>query len=165
MHYDPIKNVIGNVARTSPLLRRMFYAILGVMFLREWYVKRALRELLGRKNAPVHDVRRRERFGQYWYYCAKHFPSATIRSVDVKDEQIADCRFFFSKEKLGNVSFEVEDLTISKHTGEFDSILSVDVMEHIQDNVQVFRDFQKALKSWRQGADRHSVQPRRLGRP
>jgi SAM-dependent methyltransferase len=141
MHYDPIKNVIGNVARTSPLVRRFFYAMLGIMFLREWYVKRALRKLLGGKKEPFTMFDAGSGFGQYSYYCAKHFPSATIHAVDVKDEQIADCRFFFSKEKLGNVSFEVEDLTIPKHDGRFD------FMEHIQDDVQVFKNFYKALKA------------------
>ena len=146
MHYDPIKNVIGNVARTSPLVRRFFYAVLGIMFLREWYVKRALRVLLGGKRDPFTMFDAGSGFGQYSYYCAKHFPSATIYAVDVKDEQIADCRSFFLKEKLGNVSFEVEDLTIPKHDGRFDFILSVDVMEHIQEDLQVFRNFYHALK-------------------
>jgi SAM-dependent methyltransferase len=146
MHYDPIKNVIGNVARTSPLVRRFFYAILGIMFLREWYVKRALRQLLGEKKEPFTMFDAGSGFGQYSYYCAKHFRSAAIHAVDVKDEQIADCRNFFAKRKLRNVSFEVEDLTIPKHSGEFDFILSVDVMEHIQDDVQVFKNFFKALK-------------------
>jgi len=146
MHYDPIKNVIGNVARTSPLVRRFFYAVLGMMFLREWYVKRALRELLGEKKEPFAMFDAGSGFGQYSYYCARHFPSATIHAVDVKEEQIADCRFFFSKKKLSNVSFEVEDLTIPKHTKRFDFILSVDVMEHIENDVQVFKNFFQALK-------------------
>ncbi len=64
----------------------------------------------------------------------------------MKDEQIADCRRFFAQRKVGSVTFEVEDLTIPKHTGRFDFVLSVDVMEHIQDDVQVFRNFYKALK-------------------
>jgi len=146
MHYDPIKNVIGNIARTSPIVRRLFYAVLGMMFLREWYVKRALRQLLGEKKEPFTMFDAGSGFGQYSYYCAKHFHSAVINAVDVKDEQIADCRNFFAKRKLRNVSFEVEDLTIPAHNAEFDFILSVDVMEHIQDDVQVFKNFFKALK-------------------
>ncbi|MGA7161274.1 MAG: class I SAM-dependent methyltransferase [Bacteroidota bacterium] len=146
MHYDPIKNVIGNVARTSPLVRRIFYIVLGIMFLREWYVKRALRKVLGGKREPFMMFDAGSGFGQYSYYCAKQFPSATIYAVDVKEEQIADCRFFFSKRKFNNVSFGVEDLTIPKHTNRFDFILSVDVMEHIQDDVQVFKNFFQALK-------------------
>lgn len=146
MHYDPIKNVIGDVARKSPFIRRIFYAILGVMFLREWYVKRALRELLGKKKEPFAMFDAGSGFGQYSYYCAKHFPSGAITAVDVKEEQIADCRLFFAKMKMGGVSFAVEDLTIPKHTSEFDFVLSVDVMEHIVDDIGVFRNFYRALK-------------------
>ena len=147
MHYDPIKNIIGNVARTSPVVRRFFYAILGIMFLREWYVKRALRELLAGKKERFTLFDAGSGFGQYSYYCANHFPAASIYAVDVKDEQIADCRSFFPKVGLTNISFEVEDLTIPKHTDRFDFILSVDVMEHIEGDVQVFKNFFQALKS------------------
>ncbi len=65
MHYDPIKNVIGDAARKSPLVRRLFYTVLGIMFLREWYVKRALRELLGKKNEPFAMFDAGSGFGQY----------------------------------------------------------------------------------------------------
>ena len=116
------------------------------MFLREWYVKRALRKLLRDKKEPFAMFDAGSGFGQYSYYCAKHFPLSKIHAVDVKDEQIADCRSFFSKMKLTNVSFEVEDLTIPTHTGKFDFVLSVDVMEHIQEDVQVFKNFHQALK-------------------
>ena len=147
MHYDPIKNVIGNVARTSPAVRRFFYLVLGIMFLREWYVKRALRKLLRDKRGSFAMFDAGSGFGQYSYYCAKHFPLSKIYAVDVKDEQIADCRSFFSKMKLTNVSFAVEDLTIPMHEEEFDFILSVDVMEHIQEDVEVLKNFYQALRS------------------
>ena len=146
MHYDPIKNVIGDVARKSSLVRRMFYTILGLMFLREWYVKRALRELLGKRREAFTMFDAGSGFGQYSYYCARHFPSASIYAVDVKSEQIEDCRRFFDSMKLANVSFAVEDLTIPVHADRFDFILSVDVMEHIHEDVQVFKNFYNALK-------------------
>ncbi len=146
MQYDPIKKVIGNVARKNPLVRRLFYTVLGIMFLREWYVKRALRQLLGKKREPFTLFDAGSGFGQYSFYCAHHFSSADIYAVDVKDEQIADCRDFFQKTGVKNVSFEVEDLTIPKHSNKFDFILSVDVMEHIEDDVKVFKNFFLALK-------------------
>jgi 2-polyprenyl-3-methyl-5-hydroxy-6-metoxy-1,4-benzoquinol methylase len=85
-------------------------------------------------------------FGQYSYYCARRFKSIKIHAVDVKQEQIDDCRDFFLKAGISNVNFSVEDLTQPLHTDEFDLILSVDVMEHIKDDELVFRNFSKALK-------------------
>jgi 2-polyprenyl-3-methyl-5-hydroxy-6-metoxy-1,4-benzoquinol methylase len=147
MHYDPIKNIFGNVVRKNPQLRILFYKLLGVMFLREWYVKRELRNQLGsRKNSfMLYDAG--SGFGQYSYYIAKHFPLATIYGIDLKEEQVADCTYFFHSVGLARCSFAVEDLTQIQHTDKFDFILSVDVMEHIPDDMGVFRNFFRALKS------------------
>lgn len=146
MQYDPIKNVIGDVAKKTPVLRKFFYWLLGVMFLRTWYVKRALRELLSSKREPFALFDAGSGFGQYSYFIATHFPPATIHAIDVKDDYIADCRQFFSQAGLNGVHFGVEDLTVPAHTDEFDFILSVDVMEHIADDVTVFKNFFAAMK-------------------
>jgi SAM-dependent methyltransferase len=147
MKYDPIKNVFGNAVRNRPTLRVLFYKLLGIMFLREWHVKRELRRLLGKAAQDVHVYDAGSGFGQYSYFMAKHFPNAVIYAVDVKEEQIADCTQFFRAVGLRRCSFAVEDLTRIEHADRFDMILSVDVMEHIPDDVGVFRNFYRALKS------------------
>ncbi len=146
MHYDPIKNVIGNVAKKAPILRKFFYWLLGLMFLRTWYVKRALRELLAEKHTPFHLFDAGSGFGQYSYFIAKNFPAASIHAIDVKEDYIADCKHFFPAVGIRNAAFGVEDLTVPTHTDKFDFILSVDVMEHIADDVQVFKNFYTAMK-------------------
>lgn len=146
MHYDPIKKIFGDVARGNTIFRRVFYVLLDLMFLRAWYVKRALRTLLDPKKTAFTLFDAGSGFGQYSYFLARRYPAATIHAVDVKDEQIADCSDFFTRCALNNISFGVEDLTQPVHTEEFDMILSVDVMEHIEDDVQVFRNFHRALK-------------------
>ncbi len=40
MKYDPIKNTLGTLIRKTPGARILFYKLLGIVFLREWYVKR-----------------------------------------------------------------------------------------------------------------------------
>jgi trans-aconitate methyltransferase len=86
-------------------------------------------------------------FGQYSYYMAKRFPGTSIYAVDVKEEQIRDCTQFFKAVGLNRCSFAIEDLTQISHADRFDFILSVDVMEHIPDDVGVFSNFHRALKS------------------
>ncbi|KAB2925116.1 MAG: class I SAM-dependent methyltransferase [Bacteroidetes bacterium] len=147
MQYDPIKNVIGDVAKRTPVLRKFFYWLLGVMFLRTWYVKRALRELLAKHTGPFALFDAGTGFGQYSYYIASRWPNASIHAIDVKEDYIADCRAFFRAEGLSSVGFAVEDLTVPAHRERFDVILSVDVMEHIADDVTVFRNFFAAMKS------------------
>lgn len=145
MKYDPIKNVIGKVVGDRLMLRKAFYWLLGLMFLREWHVKRAIRAVM-KKSPILKMLDAGSGFGQYSYYCAKKFPQLSILAVDVKEEQIADCFRFFSKAGLSSVTFAVEDLTRPLHQNEFDFILSVDVMEHIPDDVAVFSNFFSALK-------------------
>jgi SAM-dependent methyltransferase len=144
MKYDPVKNILGNIARDRPVVRRLLYTALGLMFLREWYVKRELRRLLPAAGSTlVYDAG--SGFGQYSYFIARNFPDADIYAVDVKEEQIEDCRRFFSRMGIRRCTFAVEDLTAIGHADRFDLILSVDVMEHIPDDVTVFRNFSRAL--------------------
>jgi 2-polyprenyl-3-methyl-5-hydroxy-6-metoxy-1,4-benzoquinol methylase len=146
MKYDPVKDVIGSVVRKMPWTRPLFYKVLGLMFLREWYVKRELRkQFSGLNNTPrVYDAG--SGFGQYSYFIAKNFPKASVRAIDVKVDQIEDCRSFFASQRLSQCEFAVEDLTTIQHREQFDFILSVDVMEHIPDDLLVLRNFFRALK-------------------
>lgn len=146
MKYDPIKNIFGDIVRQRPILRVSFYRLLGLMFLREWHVKRELRCILGSMDGEAQVYDAGCGFGQYSYYMAKHFPSARIFAVDVKEEQIRDCNAFFKAEGLNRCAFALEDLTAITHENCFDFILSVDVMEHIPDDVGVFRNFYRALR-------------------
>lgn len=147
MHYDPIKKVFGDIIRKNPRLRIFFYKLLGVMFLREWYVKRELRNQLVSRIDPFTLYDAGSGFGQYSYYIAKQFPLATIFGIDLKEEQVNDCNVFFHSVGLARCSFAVEDLTQIQHSNKFDFILSVDVMEHIPDDIGVFSNFFHALKS------------------
>ena len=145
MKYDPIKNSIGNVVRDFVILRKVFYALLGFFFLRAWHVKRELRRIF--RSGTIRTMfDAGSGFGQYSYYCARKFPSLSIHAVDVKKEQIRDCTGFFQKAGIPGVKFGVEDLLVPKHHGEFDLVLSVDVMEHIAEDATVFHNFYNALK-------------------
>jgi SAM-dependent methyltransferase len=145
MKYDPIKNIIGNVVGTRVLLRRLFYTLLGILFLREWHVKRELRRILKMLPSTANIYDAGSGFGQYSYYMVKRNPKAKILGVDVKEEQVRDCTEFFENAGLKNATFNVEDLTKPNHTDKFDFILSVDVMEHIVEDVTVFKNFSLAL--------------------
>lgn len=116
------------------------------MFLREWHVKRELRRQLSARNEPFTVYDAGSGFGQYSYYIAKQFSLASIYGIDLKAEQVADCNQFFHAVGSTQCSFAVEDLTKIRHSEEFDFILSVDVMEHIPDDVGVFQNFYRALK-------------------
>ncbi len=146
MRYDPVKNIIGRAVRNSVVLRKLLYKLLGLLFLREWYVKRELRRVFRLPDPPQSVMDAGSGFGQYTYFVATRFSGVKVYAVDVKAEQIDDCRAFFQKAGVRNVEFHVEDLTAMNHSERFDLILSVDVMEHIADDATVFRNFHRALK-------------------
>jgi SAM-dependent methyltransferase len=144
MQYDPIKKSLGNVFNKSIFLRRLFYRLLDLLLLRSWYIRRELRKW----DVPLHPVilDAGSGFGQYSYRIARIFPNALIKAVDVKEEQIFDCNQFFLKIGLNNrVIFEKADLTRYVEEKQFDLILSVDVMEHIEEDVLVFKNFHASL--------------------
>jgi SAM-dependent methyltransferase len=146
MQYDPVKSIIGTIVRRLPSSRVLFYRLLGALFLREWHVKRELRRQLSGRTTPADVYDAGCGFGQYSYYLATQFPSVRLHAIDVKEEQIDDCRRFFRSRGLGQCSFAVEDLTSINYENRFDLILSVDVMEHIPDDIGVFRNFFRALR-------------------
>lgn len=145
MKYDPIKKVFGNAVSDNSFLRKIFYWLLDLMFLRSWHVRKKVRGLYP-KNTKMDIFDAGMGFGQYTYFMAKRFPDSSILAVDVKDEQVEDCRKFFSKCGYNNVKFEIADLTKIDYKDKFDFILCVDVMEHIVEDELVFKNFYSALK-------------------
>ena len=148
MKYDPVKKQLGNAFNKSPFLRKMFYGLLDLLLLRTWHVKRAIRRhLSGRRKEPLQVLDAGMGFGQYSYYLARKFRWWNIKGMDVKEEQVSDCNTFFSKIKLNNASFSTGNLTRLEEKEQYDFILSVDVMEHIEDDNAVFSNFYNAMKT------------------
>ncbi len=145
MKYDPVKKVFGDIVSRNTFLRKIFYLLLDLMFLRSWHVRKKVKELY--PSGKVMDILDAGMgFGQYTYFMAKRFPDSKILAIDVKEDQVADCKYFFSECGYGNVTVETGDLTTMTYSDEFDFILCVDVMEHIVEDELVFRNFSNALK-------------------
>ncbi len=115
------------------------------MFLREWYVKRKIKSLYD-AGPPADIFDAGSGFGQYSFFMARRYKAAHINAVDVKEDQIADCKYFFSRCGLNNAEFSTGDLTKIEDENKYDFVLSVDVMEHIEDDIGVFKRFYRALK-------------------
>ncbi len=146
MQYDPIKRTLGNIFNKAPFLRKLFYRLLDLLLLRCWHVHRELKAYQRQNNATKNILDAGSGYGQYSYWMWKRFNWADILSVDVKDEQVADCNNFFKQIGGSNVKFEVGDLTKFVRENAFDLIVNVDVMEHILEDVQVFKNFHASMK-------------------
>ena len=146
MQYDPIKRKLGVVFNSSPAMRKLFYLLLDLLLLRSWHIRKALRKWSAGVNGPQNILDAGSGFGQYEYYMAKKHRDWTIKAVDVKEEQIEDCNNFFGRIGFDNVKFEVGDLTKFDEPDTYDMILCVDVMEHIEEDELVFRNYCSSLK-------------------
>lgn len=149
MRYDPIKDRLGRFFSRRPVLQKVFYRLLDLFFLRAWYVRREMRRLLGAlpSGQPLRVLDAGTGFGQYAYFIARTFPHARVLAVDVKQDYLDNARRFFDQTPhAGQVTLAYDDLTRLQAEGPFDFILSVDVMEHIEDDRAVFGHFARVLR-------------------
>jgi len=148
MRYDPVKNKIGRFVNRAVWLRKLFYRSLDILLLRTWHVKKALREFEKEYPNEANILDAGMGFGQYSWRMSRMNSQWKIEGVDVKQEQIDDCNRFFQRAgvKASRVSFEYADLAAYNKEGNYDLVLSVDVMEHIVDDQAVFNNFSRSLK-------------------
>ncbi len=148
MQYDPIKNFFAKFIKSNTFLRKTFYWLLNLFFLRSWYIRRILKKIIPEiKSVHPKIFDAGTGFAQYTYFISKKFPSTKILAVDIKEDYLADAKEFFQKSNIKNVEFKVDDLKTISYKSEFDLILCVDVMEHIDDDVLVLKNFYDALKT------------------
>jgi SAM-dependent methyltransferase len=150
MYYDPIKDRLGRIFSANTLLQKTFYSLLHIVFLRSWYVRREIKQQLGPRSGDrqIDVLDAGTGFGQYAYYVAREYPNARVLAIDIKEGYLENARRFVARTpQRHQISFEKHDLTDLHLDRSFDLILSVDVMEHIEDDGAVFRNFARVLKS------------------
>lgn len=146
MQYDPIKKHLGNFFKHAPWLRILFYRMMDIHLLRTWHVKKHLRNWKKNHGYSARILDAGSGFGQYSHYLSRLSRGYVIEGVELNAGQVNDCnRFFAQSGKAGRLKFSVADLTTYVQPVHFDLILSVDVMEHIENDTAVFRNFHHSL--------------------
>jgi 2-polyprenyl-3-methyl-5-hydroxy-6-metoxy-1,4-benzoquinol methylase len=146
MQYDPIKRNLGKVFNKSPFTRKLFYRLLDVLLLRTWHIKKDMKEWTKGKRGEIRIMDAGSGFGQYSYFLSKLKLSSYITGIDVKEEQVEDCNNFFKKIGKTNIVFAVGDLTTFREKEKFNLVICVDVMEHILEDVKVFKNYYYSMK-------------------
>lgn len=149
MDYDPVKDRLGHLVGTGVVRIRLFFLALHLVFLRSWYVRVALRRILerfaGRMHIDVLDAG--TGFGQYADLLVRADPRVRLHAVDVKEDYLNRLRTYIDRTPHADrVTTAVDDLTDLRCHGPFDVIVSVDVMEHIEDDRAVLRHFARVLR-------------------
>lgn len=148
--YDPVKDRFASQIRRAHILRTVFYRLLDLFFLRGWYVRAILRKIW-RKTYREHSewkvLDAGCGFGQYDRFILRNFKNVRIKSVDVKQDYLDDCITYFKKDiENRKIDFEYADLLDYNHKSEFDTVVCVDVLEHIEDDVRVMTNLADSLK-------------------
>jgi SAM-dependent methyltransferase len=150
MDYDPVKDRLGDFFTRSPRLNKTFYRLLDTVFLRAWYVQREVRALVEtmEPHRPLHVLDAGTGFGQYAHFLLDAFPHVRVTAVDVKADYLARARTFFDQTPHADrITFRQLDLTEPMAEEDtYDLALSVDVMEHIEDDRAVFRNVHRVLR-------------------
>lgn len=143
--YDPVKDKLAVYVRKNRFLRTMFYITLDLFFLRSWYVRRKVRQLFSGEKRPLRILDAGNGFGQYDRFLLKNLSAEHILAVDVKEDYLEDCRYYFKDEiEKGRITFEKHDL-LEFTTEGYDFVLCVDVLEHIHEDVKVMRNMRESL--------------------
>jgi 2-polyprenyl-3-methyl-5-hydroxy-6-metoxy-1,4-benzoquinol methylase len=147
MQYEPIKRSLGKVFTKSVFLRKILYFLLDLLLLRTWHVKRAVKKIgdVLPENAYILDAG--AGFGQYTWRLSSLYKGWRFKAIDINEEQVEDCNDFFAMTgREDRVNFESGDLTLLKGADLYDFILTIDVMEHIENDGLVFSNFCRVLK-------------------
>jgi len=146
LEYEPVKNILRRVIRGRPLFRKMFYFALGRLFLRERYIKRELADLIPRLGGKLHILDAGFGYGQYSYHIAMRYPNAVVEAAEIEPVMIEDFGCFIEETGVDSISLRELNLTEMDDESRNDLVLSVDVMEHIEDDMTVFGNIYRALK-------------------
>jgi len=147
MQYDPIKENVGRFFSGPLFMRKIFYFSLDLLLLRAWHVRKALKVIARKYQGEASVLDAGAGFGQYTWRMSRINNRWKIEAVDIDKAHTNDNNMFFNKAGLsGRVTCRTLDLTRLNESGSFDFILSVDVMEHIENDELVFLNFFRALK-------------------
>jgi ubiquinone/menaquinone biosynthesis C-methylase UbiE len=146
MKYEKIKSKIDRLIKGRNFLRKLFYAGLNLVLLRAWHVRREIKNFFKSRDGQINVLDAGCGFGQYSYFIAKKFRNSNVIGVDINEERIKGSEKFAREEGIENLKFDIADLENLNYEEIFDLILAVDVLEHIENDVKVLKNFYRALK-------------------
>lgn len=124
----------------------MFFFLLDIVFLRAWYVRRAVRRLGLEASGAFDALDAGSGFGQYSAFLCRRFPGARVLGREIDPAFVEAGNAFAGRRAGGRLRFEAADLTRMRDTEAFDLILCVDVLEHVREDAALLLRFFQALK-------------------
>jgi len=144
MQYDKVKDKFATIIDKYSVFRKLFYLLLDMLLLRQWYVKREIkRYFIAGKSLRFYDAG--AGFGQYSYFVLKQFKKAKIHAVDLKIDYMNSFAKYAKINGWNSFTAQQADLVEYTPKERFDLIIAIDILEHIEDDEQVLQNFRKVL--------------------
>lgn len=144
MQYDPIKNTFMILIRKLPCLRKVFFLLLDLLFLRQWYVKKQIRSLL-KKNSELRFFDAGAGFCQYSDYILASYRNSTVLALDLKVDYLKEYAFYAEHRYSDRFFWICADLVDYIPSDRFNLIAAIDILEHIENDVKVLENFYQCL--------------------
>lgn len=144
MQYERIKRKITNFLQKKPALLKYFFFLLDMLLLRQWYVKAKIRKhFKGVEHLKIYDAGCG--FGQYSYFILKNWAKAEVLAIDIDDTYRQVLLEFLNRKSIDAINYEIADLVEFIPAEKYNLILTVDVLEHIEDDLKVLEKFHHLL--------------------
>jgi SAM-dependent methyltransferase len=139
MQYDPIKDRAASLIGLFPGLRKCFYKILNLLLLRQRYVLREIAQYF-EDGMKFYDAG--AGFCQYSHYVLERYPQSRVFATDLKTDYLRS----YALQAGPRFSFQSADLQDFVPQGSYDMAIAIDILEHIENDVQAIRNIHTALK-------------------
>lgn len=145
MEYDPIKDMLLKVIKRFPLLRKLFFKALDLLFLRQQYVKREILKMFSlTRQIKFYDAG--AGFCQYSDFILSHYPNSKVLASDLKTDYLEAYSSYAQKAYHDRFQWIAADLTEFVPPEKYDLIAAIDILEHISEDEKVLANFFQALQ-------------------
>ena len=145
MQYDKVKDIFAKIIDKYSVFRKLFYLLLDLLLLHQWYVKREINKYFStEKSLRFYDAG--AGFGKYSYFVLNRFKKAKIHAADLKTDYIDSFAQYAQNKGWNGFTAQQADLVEYTPKESFDLIIAIDILEHIEDDEQVLQNFRKVLE-------------------
>ena len=145
MEYDPLKNRLAKAINMFPALRKFVYIAFNIIFLRQRYVLKEIRNLF-RETDKINLYDAGAGFCQYTDFILSHWQQATAFATDLKTDYLKSFSAYADIYYPDRFNYKTADLQIYTPKQKFNLALAIDIMEHIEDDVSALKNLYNALE-------------------
>lgn len=145
MEYEPLKLKLESYVSLFPLLRKGLYRFMDLLLLRQRYVKREIQAHFPKdRKLSVYDAG--AGFCQYSDFVLANWPDSYAFATDLMTASLSSYACYTDSYYQGRFSYKSADLAKYHPLKKYDLALAIDILEHIEDDLAVLKNFLAALK-------------------